>query len=64
MLALALVLALIQQPTGVAQQVFEVVGQVEGVDRTGRLLTITGAPGSRADLDRSRSTDLRSARTR
>ena len=50
MLALAVVLVVIQQPTGVAQQVFEVVGQVEGVDRTGRLVTITGAPGSQGPI--------------
>jgi hypothetical protein len=46
MLAIAFALALAQQPTGVAQQVFEVVGQVERIDRAGRLVTITGPPGS------------------
>jgi hypothetical protein len=38
-------LIMIQQPPGVAQQVFEVIGQVEQIDRTGRLVTITAAPG-------------------
>jgi hypothetical protein len=45
MLAIALILTLIPQPTGVAQQVFEVVGQVDRIDRAGRLVTIT-AEGS------------------
>jgi hypothetical protein len=33
-------IALAQQPTGVAQQVFEVSGQVDRVDRVGRNITI------------------------
>ena len=33
------------QPTGVAQQVFELAGQVERIDRSGRLVTITTASG-------------------
>jgi hypothetical protein len=33
------------QPTGVAQQVFELAGQVERIDRSGRLITITTASG-------------------
>jgi hypothetical protein len=43
MLVIVLALVLGQQPTGVAQQVFEVVGQVDRVDRAGRLVTITSA---------------------
>ena len=46
MLAVALALALAQQPTGVAQQVFEVAGQVDRIDRVGRNVTITGGPGT------------------
>jgi hypothetical protein len=46
MLAVALALILTQQPTGVAQQVFEVVGQVDRIDRSGRLVTISGASGA------------------
>jgi hypothetical protein len=46
MLAIAVCFMLAQQPTGVAQQVFEVVGQVERVDRAGRLVTITSTPDS------------------
>ena len=45
--ALALIaLTLTQQPTGVAQQVFEVVGQVDRIDRSGRLVTISAASGT------------------
>jgi hypothetical protein len=45
MLQIVMILWLAQQPTGVAQQVFEVVGQVERIDRAGRLVTVTAAPG-------------------
>ena len=44
MLVIALALALGQQPAGVVQQVFEVVGEVDRVDRAGRTVTISG-PG-------------------
>ena len=44
MLFLAVALTLAQQPTGVAQQIFEVTGVVERVDRAGRLVTISGPP--------------------
>ena len=46
MLVVAIALILAQQPAGVAQQVFEVVGQVERIDRAGRLVTISAAPGA------------------
>jgi len=44
--ALAVVLVLAQQPVGIAQQIFEVAGEVERIDRAGRLVTISGPPGS------------------
>lgn len=50
MLALAVALILTQQPTGVAQQVFEVVGEVERIDRTGRLVTISSAGDIQAPI--------------
>ena len=40
MLALVLTLTLAQQPTGIVQQVYEMAGQVDRVDRAGRLVTI------------------------
>ena len=43
MIALVLTLALGQQPPSVVQQVFELAGQVERIDRTGRLVTIVAA---------------------
>ena len=45
MLALAVAFTLLQQPTGVAQQVFEVVGEVDQIDRVGRLVTISAGQG-------------------
>ena len=36
-------LMLAQEPTGVIQQVFEMSGQVNRIDRTGRTITITSA---------------------
>jgi Cu/Ag efflux protein CusF len=36
-------LLLTQQPAGVAQQVFEVTGQVDRIDRSGRTISITSA---------------------
>jgi hypothetical protein len=36
-------LVLVQEPTGVIQQVFEMSGQVNRIDRTGRTVTITSA---------------------
>ena len=38
-----LALLLSQQPAGVTQQVFEVTGQVERIDRSGRTVSITSA---------------------
>ena len=43
MVALALMLALAQQPTGVVQQVYELSGQVDRIDRAGRTITIVSA---------------------
>ena len=46
MLLLALLFISSQEPVGVTQQVFEVAGQVERVDRAGRVVTISGKAGS------------------
>jgi hypothetical protein len=45
LLASLIAITLIQQPSGVTQQVFEVSGAVEQVDRVGRLVTIRSADG-------------------
>ena len=43
MVTIALALILSQQPTGIAQRVAEVVGEVDRIDRAGRLVTISAA---------------------
>ena len=43
MLIVLIALCLTQQPTGVTQQVFEVSGQVDRIDRAGRTVSITSA---------------------
>jgi hypothetical protein len=43
MLIVLMALMLVQEPTGVIQQVFEMAGQVNRIDRTGRTVTITSA---------------------
>ena len=50
MLFLAVALTLAQQPTGVAQQVLEVTGEVERIDRAGRLVTISGPPTAQGPI--------------
>ena len=44
-LAIVIVVALAQQPTGVMQQVYEVSGTVDRIDRAGRLVTVTADDG-------------------
>jgi hypothetical protein len=43
MVLVLIALFLAQQPTGVTQQVFEVSGQVDRIDRAGRTISITSA---------------------
>jgi hypothetical protein len=43
MIAIALTLVLAQQPQGVVQQVYEMAGPVERIDRAGRTVTILSA---------------------
>jgi hypothetical protein len=43
MVVLALALALAQQPTGIVQQVHEISGQVDRIDRSGRTINIVSA---------------------
>jgi hypothetical protein len=45
MVALVLTLALAQQPTGIVQQVHEISGQVDRIDRGGRTINIVSTDG-------------------
>lgn len=50
MLIALLVLSLAQEPTGVTQQVFEISGPVDRIDRAGRTISITSAGSMSAPI--------------